>query len=65
MNSMSRRNANAGCKIRFTRDYHNWDAKEDEAYRHWLETKHEAYLEYEKLDRKRQEEYWKWQHEHQ
>ena len=46
------------------KDYHNWDAKEDGAYRHWLETKHEAYVEYEKLDHKRQEEYWKWRHEH-
>ena len=46
------------------KDYHNWDVKEDEVYRHWLETKHQAYVEYEKLDQKRREEYWKWRHEH-
>ena len=49
---------------RVHKDYHNWDVKEDEVYRHWLETKHQAYVEYEKLDQKRQEEYWKWRHEH-
>jgi len=38
-------------------DYHNWDAREDEAYRRWLEKKHEAYVDYDRLDRKRQEEY--------
>jgi len=45
-------------------DHHNWDKREDEAYRHWLEFKHEAYVDYEKLDHKRQREYWKWRHEH-
>ena len=46
------------------RDYHNWDAREDEAYHRWLEAKHETYVEFNRLDRKRQEEYWKWRHQH-
>ena len=46
------------------KDYHNWDAREDEAYRRWLEVKHEAYVDYGRLERKRQEEYWKWRHKH-
>jgi hypothetical protein len=46
------------------RDYHNWDARESEAYHKWLEDKHEAYTDYDRLDRKRQEEYWKWGHRH-
>ncbi|HLV87215.1 MAG TPA: hypothetical protein VKV39_09590 [Candidatus Sulfotelmatobacter sp.] len=46
------------------KEYHNWDRREDEAYRRWLDTKHEAYVAYEKLDHKKQREYWKWRHEH-
>ena len=47
------------------RDYHSWDRREDEAYRHWLDGRHQAYVEYNRLNRKRQREYWKWRHEHQ
>lgn len=46
------------------KDYHNWDAREDAAYRRWLEEKHEAYVEYNRLDHKRQDDYWKWRHKH-
>jgi hypothetical protein len=46
------------------KDYHNWDATEDGAYRHWLDGRHETYVEYARLDKKRQKEYWKWRHEH-
>ncbi len=46
------------------RDYHNWDAREDETYRHWLEEKHRSYVEYDRLDARRQREYWKWRHRH-
>ena len=46
------------------KDYHNWDAREDQAYHRWLETKHEAYVYYERLDHKRQQEHWKWRHNH-
>src|SRR5262252_9247801 len=46
------------------RDYRNWDARESEAYHKWLEEKHEAYTDYDRLDRKGQEEYGKWRHRH-
>jgi hypothetical protein len=46
------------------RDYHNWDAREDEAYRRWLQEKHETYVTFERLDNKRQEDYWRWRHKH-
>ena len=35
------------------KDYHNWDEREDHAYRHYLEERHEQYRKYEKLKRKR------------
>jgi hypothetical protein len=44
--------------------YHNWDDHEDAAYRHWLESRHETYVDYQKLDEKRQRAYWKWRHDH-
>jgi hypothetical protein len=46
------------------RDYHNWDQREDEVYRHWLGERHEAYVDFERLERKQQRAYWKWRHEH-
>lgn len=48
----------------YQRDYHNWDQREDEAYRRWLEQKHETYTEYDRLDRRRQDDYWRWRHRH-
>lgn len=47
-----------------THQYRTWDRMEDDAYRHWLETKHRAYVDYDKLDSKMRREYWKWRHEH-
>ena len=46
------------------KDYHTWDANEDRAYRGWLETRHETYLDFNRLDAKRQQEYWAWRHNH-
>lgn len=48
----------------YHKDYHEWDAREDSVYRHWLEGRHEAYVDYERLKHKEQNEYWKWRHEH-
>lgn len=31
----------------------------------WLEERHETYVDYDKLEHQRQEEYWKWRHERQ
>jgi hypothetical protein len=46
------------------KDYHNWDQREDEMYRRWLEARHETYVDFERLKHKEQREYWKWRHEH-
>lgn len=45
-------------------DYHHWDQREDGMYRHWLEERHEAYVDFERQERKQQRAYWKWRHEH-
>ena len=45
-------------------EYRNWDSHEDEAYRHWLEFRHQTYVDYDRLDRKAKRGYWKWRHEH-
>jgi len=48
----------------YQKDYHNWDRREDDAYRRWLDERHEAYVDYERLKHKQQREYWHWRHEH-
>jgi hypothetical protein len=46
-------------------DYHNWNDREEFAYRHWLEERRERqYIAFERLQRARQAEYWRWRHEH-
>ena len=46
------------------KDYHNWDEREDHAYRRYLSERHEEYREYSKLKEKQQREYWNWRHSH-
>jgi hypothetical protein len=46
------------------KDYHDWDEREDRAYRHYLEEKHEQYRAYEKMKYKEQHDYWEWRHSH-
>lgn len=46
------------------KQYRNWNSNEDDAYRRWLKERHKSYVMFDKLDHKRQEEYWKWRHEH-
>ena len=48
----------------YHKDYHNWDQREDGMYRRWLETRHEAYVDYEHLKHKEQRAYWDWRHNH-
>jgi hypothetical protein len=45
-------------------DYHNWDDREDHAYRGYLTERHENYRPYDKQDRKHQKNYWNWRHSH-
>jgi hypothetical protein len=46
------------------KDYHNWDDREDHAYRGYLTERHQTYREYDKQNHKTQSQYWKWRHEH-
>jgi hypothetical protein len=45
-------------------DYHNWDEREDRAYRDYLTERHDSYLAYEKQNHKFQNNYWNWRHSH-
>lgn len=44
------------------KDYHIWDAQEDEAYRRWLDEEREPYVYHGQLSEKTQRDYWKWRH---
>jgi len=46
------------------KDYHNWDDREDRAYRQYLSEQHIKYRDYKHLTASRQRAYWKWRHEH-
>jgi hypothetical protein len=48
----------------YHRDYHNWDQREDQVYRRWLDEQHESYVDYERLRRKQRRAYWNWRHSH-
>ena len=46
------------------KDYHNWDDREDHAYRAYLVEQHRSYREYGRQNRAQQRAYWNWRHEH-
>jgi hypothetical protein len=46
------------------KDYHEWNEHENQAYRHYLEDNHRTYHDWAKANRKEQQEYWHWRHEH-
>ena len=46
------------------RDYHAWNDREDGTYRRWLEERHEAYHDFNRLKRREQRDYWNWRHSH-
>jgi hypothetical protein len=46
------------------RDYHRWDDREERAYRAYLTERRREYREFRGLDRREQEEYWSWRHDH-
>jgi hypothetical protein len=48
----------------YGRDYHNWDNREDQAYRRYLQERNEQYRDYVRLKKNEQREYWKWRHHH-
>ena len=46
------------------KDYHNWDDREDKAYRGYLVDNHQEYRPYAKMKRQDQSHYWTWRHSH-
>ena len=46
------------------KSYHNWDTKEDRAYRMYLEENHRDFVEFPKTTTTEQTEYWRWRHNH-
>lgn len=45
-------------------DYHVWDQPEIGYYNQWITETHHPHVEYRKLGRTDQREYWRWRHEH-
>ena len=45
-------------------DYHNWDDREDHAYRGYLTDHHQDYRAFDKQNQKQQNNYWNWRHQH-
>lgn len=45
-------------------DSHDWNAKEDEAYRRYLAEHHRKAQEFAKANRREQSNYWNWRHAH-
>jgi hypothetical protein len=43
---------------------HNWNDREDRAYRNYQQERHEQYLAYEHRKHSYQQHYWKWLHSH-
>jgi hypothetical protein len=48
------------------KDYHNWDNREDQAYRGWYAERYHdrQYRDFNRLHRNDQQAYWTWRHEH-
>jgi Ni/Co efflux regulator RcnB len=48
------------------KDYHNWNQDEDRNYRQWYTESHrdKEYREYNRLNKKDQNAYWNWRHQH-
>jgi hypothetical protein len=46
------------------RDYHQWNGDEDRAYRAYLQEQHREYLEFHRVRRDQQREYFRWRHVH-
>ena len=46
------------------KDYHNWDDREDHAYRLYLSDHHRPYVEFSKQNSHSQSAYWTYRHSH-
>ena len=49
----------------YRRDYHEWNEREERAYRHYLQEQRRGdYHDWRKANRDEQKAYWRWRHEH-
>lgn len=46
------------------RDYHEWNANEDRAYRRYWEERHHTYVDWARASAAQQQAYWNWRHSH-
>ncbi len=46
------------------RDYHNWDDREDRAYRRYYVVQRRTYRGYDRQNARAQRKYWRWRHRH-
>jgi hypothetical protein len=46
------------------KDYHEWTDQEQHAYREYLKEQHRNYREFNKQNKKQQQAYWHWRHDH-
>jgi Ni/Co efflux regulator RcnB len=46
------------------KDYHDWNDNEDRAYHQYAQEQHKTDTDYSKLNRKGQDQYWNWRHDH-
>lgn len=46
------------------KDYHEWNANEDQAYHRYLQENHRKDHDWAKASKKEQANYWNWRHEH-
>jgi len=49
---------------RQSHDYHYWNGDEDQHYRVYLQEQHRDYVPFEKLEKRRRDEYFKYRHDH-
>jgi hypothetical protein len=45
-------------------DSHEWNDNENQAYRHYLEERHRKYHEFDRANRREQNDFWNWRHSH-
>lgn len=46
------------------KDYHNWDDREETQWHVYLKDNHRKDEDFKKADKKEQNEYWNWRHDH-
>jgi hypothetical protein len=49
---------------RSRRDWHEWNEKEERAYRHYLKEQRRREIDFERAHRRDREQYFRWRHEH-